>query len=91
MTDRAIYRYPLEGHHAYPITVTMPVGARPLHAYFSGSRIVVYAEVDNDMARRVFTFHLVGTGTVVPKAAGRYLNTVEADGCTFHVYWSESA
>jgi hypothetical protein len=69
--------------------VAMPAGAEVLHVAEQDGRIALWARVDPGMFDRVTrTFHVVGTGTPIPKGPSGFRGTAVAAGgsLVFHVF-----
>ncbi len=69
--------------------VSMPIGSTPLHV---GSQrfgwLALWAEVNEDVPVETRTFHVVGTGHLLPIACLlQYLGTaIEENGLVWHLY-----
>jgi hypothetical protein len=75
---KTVYKYPVG-------EVQIPRGAKVLTANMQGDKVVLWAEVDTDEVLEHRTFHVYGTGHVIPDNAC-YIATVFEGVFVWHVY-----
>lgn len=83
---KTVFKYPLEV--ADTISVSLPVGAKPLRFDFQGYQLCLWALVDRDATLvKPFFFRMAGTGHDLKNPEMEYVNTAFIDNLVFHFFW----
>jgi len=76
---KTIYKYSV---HA----LDMPIGAKILSVQMQDGRIVLWAEVDPDVATEPCVFEVFGTGQQMTDTNRQYIGTVQDGPMVWHIY-----
>jgi hypothetical protein len=82
--SEAIWKFPLEVTQAVQ-KVSMPKGARILHAGLQDGKLAFWAEVVQSAEKETRRFLVVGTGWELPPDRN-YVGTVQAPPFVWHIY-----
>lgn len=78
---RTIWKYPI----GESFTLSMPTGARVVHAERQGQTLCLWAEVETTAAPAERTFEVVGTGHPIP-AGAVHVHTWQDPPYVWHLY-----
>ncbi len=82
---KSIHKYPLPLSNTF--SLSMPVGARPLHVHHQHGEPCLWAMVDPIAPPALYEFAFVGTGWQCPdEQEGTYIGTVHIDAYVWHLF-----
>lgn len=75
---KTVYKYPTG-------EIQIPKGAKVLTAEIQNEKVCIWAEVDTEQVLEHRTFHVYGTGHLIPEQAC-YVSTVFDGAFVWHIY-----